>query len=198
MPIIARQNIPPKLIGSSDGSGVGAAISVPTGTLDGHMMIAVIGYTTGTAPTDPAGWTTALTYDDGLTAFKVETRRASSEPASYSWTVQNSRVVIATFSGTQGVLLGSGQNTDTAPAITLSIPNSVVLYIHRTRATGGAFTSMPSGFDILRESASNANNSVSIHYKIFASSGSTGTVSGTFSGGSNSASVLAGLSPYHY
>lgn len=66
--------------GSQSGSTV--VVPVPTGTQNGDLMIAIVN-ATGAIITPPAGWTEIVSQSD----TRGYSRVASSEPASYTWTI---------------------------------------------------------------------------------------------------------------
>jgi len=90
---------------------ISVTVNKPTGTLNGHLMIAVThGYTADTF-TAPTGWT-LLAFDDDSTALRsrayIKTAGAS-EPSTYVWSFQPGAgggtigVSITTFSGHGGL-----------------------------------------------------------------------------------------------
>lgn len=95
-----------------NGSGT-LVINKPTGTVDGDVMVAVIGArgtTSGLSCTPPAGWTLILQQDRATTGrLYTYWKAASSEGASYTFTIAGS-----TTQHTGGIIAISGANT-TAP-----------------------------------------------------------------------------------
>lgn len=61
-------------------------VTKPTGTVDGHVMIALIAKVDTAAITAPAGWTLQGTFSVSTTLlYNVYTKTAASEGASYTW-----------------------------------------------------------------------------------------------------------------
>lgn len=79
--------------GSSDIiSGTSITVGVPSGTADNDIMFCLIKYPSSETLTAPGGWTLPAngSYTDSTTSntiMRVYYRVASSEPASYNWTV---------------------------------------------------------------------------------------------------------------
>jgi hypothetical protein len=87
-------NVAPEFVASADGqpasAGTNLSINVPTGTVSGDLMIAVMGGDGGTAVTwtSPAGWTEVADQSGGVKPGMCVSYRVAdgSEPASYSFT----------------------------------------------------------------------------------------------------------------
>ena len=114
-------------------------IDVPTGTLEGHLMIAVLGTDlTGTRTwTPPSGWT-EVAEQNGIPSLGIMYKVAGpSEPASYTFVFSSSTSIagsILTFKqaayDTIGTLVANATNSSyTLPAITTSENYSLVLAI---------------------------------------------------------------------
>jgi hypothetical protein len=125
----------------ADGIGGRASIAVnkPTGTLDGHLMIAYqYDGSSATAPTLLAGWTSLGTGTSGTTSCRVSYRFASSEGASYTFAFAGTDVgnaSIHTFSGVKaGVLDGSisitANTTGVAGSQTVTYDGSILMTIY--------------------------------------------------------------------
>ena len=133
------------------------AINVPPGTANGDVMVAFISARTNSSNviTAPSGWT--LLRRDGFNAdpfvtVAVYTRSASSEPASYTWTL-NSTVniagAIASYFNCSGVEVHNGQGNSSgtfssiAPGVTIGAANtSDVLLDAYSPSAGNTFTAI--------------------------------------------------------
>ena len=163
-------------------------MDVPTGTLNGHVMIAMLTKSGGNDTyTQPAGWTELEDVGGSNNSFMVAYKVAgASEPANYTWTTtgtgQNKAGFIVTFANaTRDVTAGdSTDESINAPSRTVSLDSSWLILIGRaednniTIAYSGATT-------ILRRNSGGAPTYV-IQYKAV-NAGSTGTTAGNFSGG---------------
>jgi len=132
-------------------------ITKPTGTVQNDVMIANI-YVVGTDPniTAPSGWTLVLDTFDGTTArlstyYKVA---GASEPASYQWTFGGATMAeggIITFYGvitTNPVDVYGGQanaasTSYTAPSVTTTVSNAMLVAAFGAKAGGGSNTVTP-------------------------------------------------------
>lgn len=120
-------------------------LNKPAGTVEGHVMVALIARTDDLAEvfTPPVGWTLREEATDPLEvpfALHVYTKVAGpAEPASYTWSGTANRDhagVIATYSGVDSTTpvhldgVGFGRsNSISAPSITTTLPDLVVLAI---------------------------------------------------------------------
>lgn len=91
-------------VGAYTPAGGTATVSVPGGVVDGDQMVAIL-FTTGGSPTAPVGWSPAGSdgITPGVSIGKVWTRTASSEPATYDWTVSASDSTVLLVSAYTGV-----------------------------------------------------------------------------------------------
>src|SRR4051794_10237263 len=112
-------------------SGTSHSLAVPPGTLDGDVLLTFVGNDAGTAGTftAPGGW--SLVRDDndasGFTQrVRCYRRVASSEPASYTWTVSGGVATVsacialrsaATSLGSGGVDTSTGNQDNSADAV---------------------------------------------------------------------------------
>ncbi|MEO3923016.1 carbohydrate binding domain-containing protein [Micromonosporaceae bacterium B7E4] len=73
-------------------AGTSAVVSRPTGTTDGDLLIAIVGVVGTPTITAPAGWTLIGTQD-ASTSVRIAAYRkvASSEPSSWTWTLDSSQ-----------------------------------------------------------------------------------------------------------
>lgn len=181
----------------STGSACGTTswtINVPTGTLNGDVMIAAIQHGNATL-TPPAGWTLINSVSNtGLTAnLKTYYRVASSEPASYTWSLSVAVCnvgTIVTYTGVNGtpvdvnaaVADNVSQTSHIASAVTTTAAPETILTAFAgydtTCGTGSTWTA-PAG-QTLRSNANNAScRSMGMNDSSQASIGSSGTFTGT-------------------
>lgn len=188
------------------GSTPSLVIDKPTGTLEGHLMIAIAGSRGSLTWTPPAGWTEI--YDSlgnrpsPMAAYKIA---GASEGSNYTFTASGSERVsgaIFTFSNADYDAIGTVSSTiassvQTAPAVTLSTNNSAILAVFMCEDASRTYSSPTSGL-ISTAVDDDANNpSWHIYRELNLSSGSTGTRSATCSvnnpGGV--AAFLVGIKP---
>lgn len=114
----------------TSGNGTDAVLSKPSGVTDGDIMIAFGYYEfTGTI-NSPSGWTEmtnsplAQNGSDPDYRHRVWWKRASSEPASWTWTWDSSSIwrgmCISTYQG----VVGTGDPTDPSSGMSTDIPGS--------------------------------------------------------------------------
>lgn len=128
-------------------------VTVPTGNVDGNLLLAAITVGSATVPTTPTGWTIWQTGSTTAHALGVYYRVAAAEPASYTFTTASSRVCIsmATLSGVDTTTpkdvavpaVGTGTTTYAFPAIT---PVTAGAWVWATGSVGfasGATTGTP-------------------------------------------------------
>lgn len=174
---------------SSTASSTTIVLNVPTGTSDGQQMLAVVGWAggTGVAITPPSGWTLIRRVDSTTVVGEAVYRRtASSEPASYTWTLDTSTTnsgQMITYAGVDTASPIDAENGQsnassvnvTAPSITTVTANTMLVFVG---GLAGAVTfTPPSGFTERTDV-----NSGTIADKIQAATGATGTVTATASG----------------
>jgi hypothetical protein len=180
------------------GTGTTLTIPLPSGTTTGDLMIATgLQGSTGTWSV-ASGWTLAMDNNQRFTAWKIA---GASEPsgvftASISAAHQG---FIATYRNAAfdvaGLPSASGGSPATAPAITLTANNSTVLaaFTDRTSSTGSWTT--PTGYSIVSANADSTAPSTSLFSKASVASGSSGTVTSTGTGATNSRGHLIGIKP---
>ena len=187
-------------------------ISVPAGTVANDVMIASIAvqlYTAGVTP--PAGWTlvrrinnTANTTNSLYVYLRVA---GASEPASYTWVVQNLAYAaggIQSFSGVDisgPIDVENGQNTGDdkpkTPSVTTTVANAMLVTTH-TLASSGTWTP-PTGMTKAYETATtlplpnNLGQAILGSYALQAAAGATGQKQAftTASGDKGNAYILA-------
>ncbi len=113
-------------------SGTSLSLSVPIGTLNGHVLIAAVGIGVVETITPPAGWTSLVAQSGTNINAQIWYRIASSEPASYafSWTT-------STRYGA-GMLAYSGVDTSTPSDCTPSAAGDTGIAPSITTTTNGA------------------------------------------------------------
>ena len=165
--------------------------SVPSGTADGDLMLAVVMVELADATiTAPGGWTllfkTALSTRTHTQA--VYYRTASSEPASYTWSWSSAEcgVAILTYRNAAVPTNYNSQvnNTSTAncqsPSLTVSAIGSLALWIGSSMY--GTTWSPPANYTERldqRTSTASTNMSMSVAERLFTATGTTGTATGT-------------------
>ena len=183
----------------------GLSIPVPTGTVEGDVMVATIASRpSSTNFTTPVGWTvlanTAATLPgDGITSRMASYWRVAtaSEPASYTWPFSAaSDGVTGSIVSFSGVDTGNPVDvsattttpsgyTHSAPSVTTTLANTMLVSSHAfTSSTSGwtAPTGMTEAIDIASHSRPNAvGMSLEINYESLAASGASGTRTATAS-----------------
>lgn len=153
---------------TATGTGTSAVVAKPTGTADGDLLVATLAYDgTITITAVPSGWTLVRTDTSGTFKLSTYYKVASSEPASWTWTLSN--VLTAPWlafacgwSGTQTVSpfvtsstnTGSGA-TATATAVSTATSNALIVAVY---ARPGAFSALPPSGMVERVDAANGSN----------------------------------------
>ena len=142
---------PPSFVAASNSNGTN--IPVPSGTTNGHFMVAFVGSETPGSISTPSGWTqvgTTKTWGGGLGyGAALFWRVASSEPANYQFCSSSYRFgFIVTYSGAtaidvSGSIVDLSGTTMTLTGITSASGSTLLSLIH-DRDGGTAFTP-PSG-----------------------------------------------------
>ena len=209
-----------KLLGASSTASVGyiasakaqttststtITIDKPTGTVENHLMLAIVCTDSGTVTwTHPSGWTEVL--DQGAQpslsiAYKVA---GASEGANYTFTSSANRRLggaILTFSSAAYDAVGTISTTttggvQTAPAITLSSNNSAIVACFFRSVPSTTWSSPSAGLVSAETDSDITQPSFAIYYQTDLSSGSTGTRVATPSNSTGIfACVLLGLKP---
>lgn len=134
-------------------SAVNSSIAVPSGTANGHFMIAFVGAFNPSTITTPSGWTqvgSTVTWQSGQYSSGLFYRVASSEPSSYTFTSGYYNYgFIATYAGaTQVDVAGTLVEKTTSTSMTFtgitSASGSVLLACIHDR-DGGTSLTAPSG-----------------------------------------------------
>lgn len=178
-------------------------ITKPTGVVDGDLLVAVINlHVFSGAPTvsaAPSGWTllspSPLITATNICRSYVYWKVAASEGTSWSWTLSGSGffawvcVAVQDPGGATPIADGQGQvdadgNTSaTAPSVTTTATDNLLMYIHARKTTTADLTA-PSGFTV-RAGARNGSTDAYVAAATKAPAGAvgaTGTVSGTTGG----------------
>lgn len=185
-------------------------ISKPTGTLDGHVMVAAIERTVGSGTpsiSTLSGWTLigSVDPDSGISKGAAYYKVASSEGASYSWSLgggsgasRSNAGGIVTYSGADILAVldafdsqnNGDSSTATAPTVTAARAGELLL----TLIFGGSnnnndrSATAPAGMTERvdrRQTVGfvpNVSSHLSMHDEILASAGATGTRAATLSG----------------
>ncbi len=186
---------------SSGNNGSGSSsltVNKPTGTASDDVMIAhVIVRTAGNTITAPSGWTLIKRQDSGssistATYWKLA---GSSEPSSYTWSFSTSGEAsggIASYIGVNktspidasNAQYNSGTSTVSNSGVTTTVPNDMLVFA--VGITVPTTVNVPTGFTQEWSTTSTSSTTSEMSDKLFTSSGSTGTISGSHNGGSNS------------
>jgi len=177
------------------------SVTTPSGVVAGDVMIAnIASSTTGAAVTAPAGWTlirSAASTNGGngirhASYYRVVTSAA--EPASYVWNVGAVRSNSGSITAWRGVdtttpidasaqqLLGSNGATETAPTVTTTQANGVVLraYAHRGPSNNPpAMTLTTPTSNTLRAGARSYTSAHGQYSRAQAAAGASGTATST-------------------
>ena len=190
--------------GESEASGTSVTANVPSGVVNGDLLIAeVFAKSQSAAMPAQTGWTNALDYQASYPAhLAIYYRYASSEPASYTFTAAASsvytsavilRITGAVTSGNPFDAIGSGSDVPgtaaTAVAASITTVTANTLAIQFIGLTDGSLTvsSYPSGYTGVDGGA------LVFAYKSFVGPGATGTATTTFSANAAGGTVLAAV-----
>lgn len=178
---------------TSAGSPATAACNVPVGTVDGDTLIAIVGgrQTAGIpGVTPPAGWTEFATRDENNNTIRGYWRIASSEPASYSWSVTGTANTTVAISITRingahattpidvSAVAGGSTNDPTAPTVTTTVANCMVMIACEQGPATGATYTPPAGwverYDTNFGTAAVSLVDIAANDRVFAAIGATG------------------------
>ena len=162
-------------------------VGVPANTLDGDLLITILGTHDDRVLTPPAGWTVIEAWFSNTECRLYSYYRiADNEPASYNWdwtTQYNSpgQVVCLLYKGMDGFTLDGSITKHTtsleAPAVTTVESDSILLYVGMNRGydvvCDADMTERYNGTDTL------GNRRLIISDEVLTSSGSTGTRAAT-------------------
>jgi hypothetical protein len=185
------------------GSGLNLVINVPAGTADGDVMVAMVLTGTGTTAATQASWTTLDSQTTGPTARSFY-RIASSEPASYTFTVvdaQTSTGAIVTYSGSHATTpinqhAAYNRLTSTtsisATTVTPSVDNCMIVFLGGAGAAASA--TPPSGYTE-RADISQGGITVEAAELLQTTAAATGTVTATASASTNTQGTVVAIAP---
>lgn len=167
------------VLNSSSGSSI---INVPSGTVDGYVMVAFVSVNNTTSTTTPTGWTLINSQLNGGISGRISLyfRVASSEPSNYTFThssTQRNGGWISTFAGvdTSSVTNGSSMTgaSFTAPSITTTVANTMLVYGGYNDNAANTVFSAPGGMTMSVDTG--GFGSVGGMYGVQSSAGATGT-----------------------
>jgi hypothetical protein len=179
--------------------------NVPTGTLDGMVMLAVVAVNgAGATVNTPTGWVNegVISSTTAVSATHVLfSRTANSEPSSYTWngwTNNRCRATIMTYDNVDTTnpvdnysAVSNLSSTVTALSVTVSNDNSIILFVGQMDASGSVSVSTPpSGMDA-RITSGTADTL--FLYDEIVNSGATGTRSMTISASQGHGAYLISL-----
>lgn len=178
-------------------------ITKPTGTVSGDLMIAVMSRSSGSGSrtwSPPAGWTQVLgTVASASPSMGIAYRIAgASEGANYTFTFSNTANLagdIITYRGANYDAIGT-VSTDSANPITataVTVASGLLLAVYMSDAASVTL-STPSGFSAVDANSDATAPSLAIFSKLV-SSGSSGTVDSTQTGGGVFNSILLSIKP---
>ncbi len=173
-------------VASASGTAATLAVSVPTGTADGDLMVAMLASGNST-PAFAAGWTTLGSALETTFGWRVGWRRASSEPGSYTMTgyTTQASALIATYRNAgnptgyaNGVATDFSTTTITFPA-GAAAGDGLWLCLGAMRSAS-AWSAGPASHNVRALSVGNANRP--IHLADLATSGTPSTTTATAAG----------------
>lgn len=187
------------------GTGLNLTINVPAGTTDGDCMLAFVLTGTATTAATQASWTTLDSQTGGPTV-KSFSRIASSEPASYTFTVVDAQASIGgivTYSGSHATTpvnqhaafnrLTSTTNVS-ATTVTPSVDACMIVFIGGSGA--GASMTPPSGYTE-RVDVDNGGGGLNIEFAelLQTTATATGTVTATNNASANTQATVVAIAP---
>lgn len=189
-------------------SSSSVTVNKPSGIVNTDVMIAVVAYASGTLTT-PSSWTNIFTTvgTNGTVAayYKVA---GGSEPADYTWSINTSGSLSVATVGFYNVntstpinISGSQANntastTMTAPSVTTTIPETMLLYLGGIAdPSGGSTTVLPPGGMTEDSDAGAGTVTTYIAEEIVSSTGATGSRAATISASMRTIAGLVALTP---
>lgn len=174
-------------------------LNVPSGVSNGHMLYAALAHSGGTI-TPPSGWTVIIEQ----TALKVYQRVASSEPASYNWSLNTTDTLAGACIAYSNVdtlnptdILGGTTNASStsmaAPSVTTTIATDQLVFFGGTN--NGTATATAPGSMTERADAGTGNAMVYIADRALSSAGATGTYTATLSSARVNSAALVAVRP---
>lgn len=204
-PLVASSNI--SFVSATDNTSTGTAISVnrPAGVVANDVMIATVAATIGDPVfTAPAGWTLIqdVRSSGGAQGLRLSSYYrvvpSGAEPSTYSWQMgATGRLSTASITAWRGVdtaapinvsaqQTGGNTNgaTETAPSVTTTAANAMLIRAYGHRGTGGAMTlTTPTG-TTRRAGTTNTSSTSSVEAQFSVArptAGVTGTATSTCS-----------------
>ncbi len=184
------------------GAGTNLVINVPAGTANGDVMVAFVLTGTAVTPAVQASWTTLDSQNTGPTVISFY-RIASSEPASYTFTVDSTNTswgTIVTYSGTHATTpinkhaafnrLTSTTNI-TGTTITPDVNNCMILWL----GAAGTATSITKPASYTDRVSNVTSSGTDIAELLQTSAAATGSITGTGSTSTNTDGSLIALAP---
>ena len=193
---------------NSSGAATSVTVSKPTGTIEGDVMIAALGWDANGSITAPSGWTlirsTLFNTDNNVAAwYKVA---GASEPANYTWSQpanDDFSVGIATYYNVnksnpinvENAQTNSASSNVVAPSVTTTVANTMLVFIGSIdhNNVGNTWTP-PSGMNE-RVDQTNKWTSIEIADVVQASAGSSGTKTGVTTDSQANVGHLIALNP---
>jgi len=184
--------------------------NTPAGVIDGDVMLTVVVWRSNSATlTAPGGWTEVLTdpHSGGALTLSIWRRVASSEPASYTWSISsafNITISCGAWSGrdttTPVNASGSQENASstniTAPSITTNMDGCDIVYAGCRQGASGftpdaAFTERAD----FQSTDAGSNTAQEIADRVQATLGATGTATATHAGAAINIGAQVALAP---
>ena len=194
------------------GSPQGYTVNLPTGTVDGDLIIIAWYEGTGVSPSFPAGFVKFWEFDNGGQYNGLAWKIANSEPSSYTMTAASSAyacMIVASWSGRaaqqvmaeveSGIDSGDGSPIDaTITGVTAAEGDDIAVFVFfnsiSNNANPYATTSVPSGYTV-REEAWDDYAAANLLTRDNVSAGATGNLSATFTSEFDSAEWRAAVVP---
>jgi hypothetical protein len=183
-------------------------VAVPSGTVNGNLMLASIGYNGNATITPPGGWTLIATNSSGATSTDAKlstyTKVANGEPANYTWTFNVANAVngyiwalkdIDTNTPVNASSTNSGTGTTvTHSSVTPSVNNTLLCAIATNAAATGSF-STPTFWTSRNGVGTGSNMQTVGRTASYYDTASTGNVTSTSGANAKWATQLLALSP---
>ena len=177
-------------------SGTTLTIAKPTGTVDGHLMVAIMGARGGGATwTGAAGWTEI--FDEGNEPrLRIAYKVASSEGSSYDFTLSSAGQTSGTIITLSGVTYESvgtldertGTNDLVINSVSAATGSSILMSSMMYAGTSAGFTTA-SGMDLVSSDTSHMTFGVYVQYVPYGATG-TRTFSNATSGNKTGINLL--------
>lgn len=173
------------------------SLNVPSGVQNGDLLIAVVFATGGNAGDwVQTSWTWASEQNSANPNLGVAYRTASSEPASYAFTITNSRRMggfIMAFRGATWDTVGTLAASTTATGITVAANNSILFATWGINNSSVTFTAPTNMTEVARYSGSNGCNFAA--YRQNVNAGASGSRTVTTSSTTGIGGILFAIKP---